>query len=132
VAAAAQDGRPDRPHLPHRVPIDGYGYGGFRFGGLSHRGSLLCLPSGLWAWPVALPTSIDATSLAPVFAEADEIGLFLLGVGLDRWAMPDALFDRFHALKISVEIARTGTAVSTYNILLGEGRRVAAGLIAVD
>jgi uncharacterized protein len=33
---------------------------------------------------------------------------------------------------MSVEVARTGTAVSTYNILLGEGRRVAAGLIAVD
>jgi uncharacterized protein len=46
--------------------------------------------------------------------------------------MPDALFDRFRALKINVEMARTGTAVSTYNILLGEGRRVAAGLIAVD
>ena len=36
----------DRPHLPRRVPIDGYGKGGFRFGGMSHRGSLLCLPSG--------------------------------------------------------------------------------------
>jgi uncharacterized protein len=39
---------------------------------------------------------------------------------------------RFHALKINVEVTRTGTAVSTYNILLGEGRRVAAGLIAVE
>ena len=51
MAAAAQDG--DRPHLPLRVPVDGYGKGGCRFGGMSHRGSLLCLPSGLWAWPVA-------------------------------------------------------------------------------
>jgi uncharacterized protein len=46
--------------------------------------------------------------------------------------MPDALFDRFRALKINVETSRTGTAVSTYNILLEEGRRVAAGFIAVD
>ncbi len=52
VAAAAQDGTKDRPHLPLRVPVEGYGKGGFRFGGMSHRGSLLCLPSGLWAWPV--------------------------------------------------------------------------------
>ena len=49
----------------------------------------------------------------------------------DRWIVPDALQDRFRALKINVEVARTGSAVSTYNILLGEGRRVAAGLIAV-
>ena len=128
MAAAA----PDRPHLPRRVPIDGYGKGGFRFGDMSHRGSLLCLPSGVWAWPVTAPNEITEQSLAQVFAEADEIGLFLLGVGNDRWVMPDALFERFHALKINVETSRTGTAVSTYNILLGEGRRVAAGFIAVN
>jgi len=132
VAAAAHDGARDRPHLPLRVPVDGYGKGGFRFGGMSHRGSLLCLPSGLWAWPVTQAAEIDAAALAPVFAEASEIDLFLLGGGGDRWIMPDALQDRFRALKINVETARTGSAVSTYNILLGEGRRVAAGLIAVD
>ena len=132
---AAQDGRTaahDRPHLPRRVPIDGYGKGGFRFAGMSHRGSLLCLPSGIWAWPVTQAADIDEAALAPVFAEADDIGLFLLGAGGERWAMPDALRDRFRALKINVEAMRTGTAVVTYNILLGEGRRVAAGLIAVD
>jgi uncharacterized protein len=125
VAAAAL------PHLPRRVPVDGYGSGGFSFDGMSHRGSLLCLPSGLWAWPVAQAADVNEAALAPVFAEAAEIDLFLLGAGLDRWAMPDALHDRFRALKINVEATRTGSAVSTYNILLGEGRRVAAGLIAV-
>jgi uncharacterized protein len=120
------------PHLPRRVPIEGYGKGGFRFGEMSHRGSLLCLPSGLWAWPVAQVSDIDEAALAQVFDEAAEIGLFLLGAGRDPWILPDVLFDRFRALNINVEVARTGTAVSTYNILLGEGRRVAAGLIAVD
>ena len=67
-----------------------------------------------------------------MFAEATEIDLFLLGIGRERWTMPDALFDRFRTLKINVEVARTGSAVSTYNILLGEGRRVGAGLIAED
>jgi uncharacterized protein len=128
---SAQNGAQDRPHLPRRVPIEGYGKGGFRFEGMSHRGSLLCLPSGLWAWPVTQAAGIDEAAFAPVFAEAAEIGLFLLGVGQDRWVVPGALLDRFRALKINVEVARTGTAVSTYNILLGEGRRVAAGLIAV-
>jgi uncharacterized protein len=127
MAAAADS----RPHLPRRVPIDGYGKGGFRFGGMSHRGSLLCLPSGIWAWPVAQAADIDEAALAPVFAEAGEIGLFLLGAGQAAWIVPEPLHNRFHALKINVEVARTGTAVSTYNILLGEGRRVAAGLIAV-
>jgi uncharacterized protein len=75
---------------------------------------------------------ITEQSFAPVFAEASDIGLFLLGTGSDRWIMPDGLADRFRALKINIETTRTGTAVSTYNILLGEGRRVAAGFVAVD
>ena len=132
MAAAAQDRAQDRPHLPRRVPVDGYSKGGFRFEGLSHRGSLLCLPSGLWAWPVTQAADIDEAALAPVFAEAADIDLFLLGAGRDRWIMPDGLHDRFRGLKINVDVTRTGSAVSTYNILLGEGRRVAAGLIAVD
>jgi uncharacterized protein len=80
---------------------------------------------------VSQTADIDEAALAPVFAEAGGIGMFLLGTGNERWALPDTLFDRFHALQINVEVARTGTAVSTYNILLAEGRRVAAGFIAV-
>lgn len=118
--------------MPRLVPIDGYGKGGFRFGEMSHRGSLLCLPSGIWAWPVVRPSDIDQAALAPVFAEADNIALFLLGVGRERWSLPDVLSEQFRVRKISIEVARTGTAVSTYNILLGEGRRVAAGFIAVE
>ena len=120
------------PHLPQRVPVDGYGHGGFRFGGMSHRGSLLCLPSGLWAWPVLKAADINETALVQVFAEAAEIDLFLLGIGRGRWSTPDALHDRFRVLKINTEVTSTGSAISTYNILLGEGRRVAAGLIAED
>ena len=122
----------EAPHFPRPAPIDSYGKGGFRFAGMSHRGSLLCLPSGVWAWPVVQVADIDEKSLQPVFAEAADIGMFLLGTGGERWIVPDALADRFRELKINLETTRTGTAVSTYNILLGEGRRVAAGFIAVD
>ena len=68
---------------------------------MSHRGSLLCLPSGIWAWPVAQAADIDEAALAPVFAEAADIELFLLGTGRDRWIMPDALRGRFRDLKIN-------------------------------
>ena len=36
--------------FPGRAPIDAYGNGGFRFAGMSHRGSLLCLSSAIVAW----------------------------------------------------------------------------------
>jgi uncharacterized protein len=119
-------------HLPYPVPIEAYGKGGFRFANMAHRGSLLCLPDGVWPWPVAQATEITEVTLEPVFTRADEIGLFLIGAGHGGWIMPPPLRARFKALSISVEVTNTSSAVSTYNILLGEGRRVAAGLIAGD
>ena len=117
-------------HLPYPAPIEAYGKGGFRFADMSHRGSLLCLPDGIWPWPLKDVSEIDEAALEPVFARADAIGLFLIGAGKGGWVLPKALRERFKAAGISVEVTNTGSAVSTYNILLGEGRRVAAGLIA--
>lgn len=119
-------------HLPRQAPIDGYGKGGFSFAGMSHRGSLLCLPSGIWAWPVTGVMEITEETLAPVFAEADTIDMVLIGVGREPWSPPDTLRARFREMKMSLEVTRTGTAVSTYNVLFEEGRRVAAGLIAAE
>ncbi len=123
---------PDAPHLPTPVSIDAYGNGGFRFGAMSHRGSLLCLPDGIWAWPVRNVSELTEAALAPVFARAQALDLFLIGAGRDPYALPEPLRARFRALSISVDCLATGPAAQTYNILLGEKRRVGAGLIAVD
>ena len=120
------------PHLPRQALIDAYGNGGFRFAGLSHRGSLLCLPSGIWAWPPATATEIDEAALLPVLAEATAIELFLLGVGASMWLLPEALRRQFKDHRVVIEVMTTGAAVRTYNIVLGENRRVGAGLIAVS
>jgi uncharacterized protein len=119
------------PHFPRRAPIEAYGEGSFRFAGMSHRGSLLCLPSGIWAWAPATPAEIDAAALTAVFAEAGEIDLFLLGTGAAPWFVPEALRWELRDRHVTLEAMPTGPAVRTYNILLGEDRRVAAGLIAV-
>jgi uncharacterized protein len=122
----------DAPHLPRPAPIDAYGNGGFRFAGMSHRGSLLCLPDGLWAWPVNGVAELTEAALAPVFERAQALDLFLIGAGRDPYALPEPLRARFRALSISVDCLATGPAAQTYNILLGEKRRVGAGLIAVE
>jgi uncharacterized protein len=122
----------DDPHYPGRAPIDGYGQGGFRFASMSHRGSLLIVPSGIYAWNVSTPQEITALSLARVFTEASEIDLLMIGSGRDPVALPPALRERCKAAMISVDIQPTGGAASTYNVLLDEGRRVAAALIAVS
>jgi uncharacterized protein len=120
------------PHLPIPVTIDAYGNGGFRFGAMSHRGSLLCLPDGIWAWPVTSITELTEAALAPVFERAQALDLFLIGAGRDPYALPEPLRARFRAMSISVDCLGTGPAAQTYNILLGEKRRVGAGLIAVE
>jgi uncharacterized protein len=118
-------------HLPQSAAIDAYGKGGFRFAGMSHRGSILCLPQGIWAWPVARPEEIDAASLERVFAAGD-IDLLLVGTGKAPWLMPETLRWRFRDARIGLEVTPTGAAVRTYNILFAERRRVGAALIAVE
>ena len=121
----------DRPHLPQAAEIEAYGNGGFRFAGMSHRGSLVCLPDGIWPCPAQRPQDIDEASLALVFAATPPLDHCVIGTGRDPWVMARELKARFAARGIAVETMTTGPAVMTYNILLGERRRIAAVLIAV-
>jgi uncharacterized protein len=98
---------------------------------MSHRGSILCLPAGIWAWPVTAPDEITEQTLTRALASRD-VDLFLVGTGKMPWLMPEALRWRFRDARIGVEVTPTGAAVRTYNILFGERRRVGAALIAVD
>jgi len=124
-------GTPTVPHFPRPAPIDAYGQGGFRFAEMSHRGSLLCLPDGIWGWELTRAAEIDQAALARVFANADAIDTLIVGTGLDVWRPEPALREAFRAARIVIDPMQTGPAITTYNIMMGEGRRVAAALIAV-
>jgi uncharacterized protein len=120
----------EEPHLPRQALIDSHGDGGFRFAGMSHRGSLLCLPDGIWAWPVATAADLTEDALAPIFARIAGLDFFVLGTGAVPWTVPQPLRERFRDAHISLEAMTTGPAVRTYNVMLMESRRVGAGLIA--
>jgi len=119
-------------HYPGRAPIDSYGNGGFRFAGMSHRGSLLCLPSGIYGWDAPAPAALDEASLAKVFAEANAIETLLIGTGRSLVPLGKNLREQLKAEHIVAEPMSTGAAVRTFNVLLAEERAVAAALIAVD
>ena len=121
----------DAPHLPRSAPIEAYGKGGFAFAEMSHRGSLLCLPDAIWAWPVARAADIDKASLQRVFAAADGIDTLIIGTGTEIWLPPSSLREALRAVKVVLDPMQTGPAIRTYNIMIGERRRVAAALIAV-
>lgn len=118
--------------LPHAAPIDAYGNGGFRFADMSHRGSLLCLPDSMRAWPVERPDQIDERTLEPVIANAAGIDTLIIGTGREVFLFPNDLRVKLRALNIVVDAMQTGPAIRVYNIMVGERRRVAAGLIAVS
>ena len=118
-------------HFPGRAPLDAYGNGGFRFAEMSHRGSLLCLPSGVYGWDLQEGMPLDLDQFQRVFEEAGDIEVLLVGTGTQLVLLPPDLKAMLKSLKISCDPMSTGAAVRTYNIMLSEERAVAAALIAV-
>ena len=119
-------------HFPGRAALDAYGDGGFRFADMSHRGDLLCLPSGIYGWAAPAAPDLDKASLDRMFAEADAIEIALIGTGAILIPLSAALRGHFRETGIVAEQMATGAAVRTFNVLLAEQRAVAAALIAVD
>ncbi|MEM0906603.1 MAG: MTH938/NDUFAF3 family protein [Pseudomonadota bacterium] len=118
-------------HFPGRAPIDAYGNGGFRFADMSHVGSLLCVPSGIYGWAPAYPDDISADALERVIAEGGEVDVLLVGTG----AMPIPLLpdvaETLRKAHVRFDTMTTAAAVRTFNVMVAEERRVAAALLAV-
>ena len=123
---------PGEGFYPYQAPIEAYGNGGFRFAGMSHRGSLLCLPSGMHAWEVTAAADLTLEGLAPVLAVADRVDVLLIGLGQEIAALSPEIRAGMRERQVIVEAIGTGGAVRTYNILLAEQRAVAAALIAIE
>ena len=117
--------------VPGRYQLDAFGAGGFRFADMSHRGSILATPGGVRIWPVTRFTELTLESLKPVFDEAEAIDFLILGIGHEIAFLPASLRDPLREVGITVEAMATPAAARTYNVLVGEERRVAAALIAV-
>ncbi|MBX5132561.1 hypothetical protein HJB79_21375 [Rhizobium lentis] len=118
-------------HFPGRAPIDTYGNGGFRFADMSHRGSILCLPSGIYGWDMDVSEPLTPENFSRVLDEAADIEVLLVGTGTELRRLPDELKQVLKARGISSDPMSTGAAVRTFNIMLSEQRAVAAALIAV-
>jgi uncharacterized protein len=121
-----------KAHFPGRAPIDAYGNGGFRFADMSHRGSILCLPSGIHGWEPRDTAKLDLIEDFERVLEQPTIEILLVGMGRDLKAFPRDFASALRDAGISADPMSTGAAVRTYNVLLAEDRAVAAALVAVD
>lgn len=118
-------------HFPGRAPIDSYGNGGFRFAEMSHRGSILCLPSGIYGWNVSQPSDLGQSAFERLFEEANDVEILLVGTGVDMVPISAELRSAFRDRTIQADTMPTGAAIRTYNVLIAENRAVAAALLAV-
>ena len=120
-----------RGHYPGRAPIDAYGNGGFRFAGMSHKGSILALPSGIWAWDATPDHPLILPSLARLFREPRaDFQFLLLGTGLTQIFPSLDIRRAFLEEGLGLDVMTTGAACRTYNVLLAEGRPVGGAFIA--
>jgi uncharacterized protein len=111
--------------------ITGYGGGQFRINGIVHSTSLLILPDKALPWSVTANQAITLESLQLVLDAADTIDVLLIGCGKNQMLLPPKIKNTFKEGGIALEVMDTGAACRTFNILTGEGRRVAAALVTI-
>lgn len=105
-------------------PIDGYGPGFFRVAGVVLRGPQLIWPGGTQDWA-------GLADPEPLLRFAGGVDVLFLGTGAELRPLAPALRDRLEAAGLGVEAMSTPSAARTYNVLLAEGRRIAAALVPV-
>jgi uncharacterized protein len=101
----------------------------FRISDIEYLGAVIVLPERTLPWPVDSIASVapdDFTSLLILPRPAD---LLLLGCGAAMQLLPAAARAALKQAGVIVEPMDTGAACRTFNVLMGEDRRVAAALL---
>jgi len=111
--------------------ITGYGNGQFKVSGQVYTTPILVFPDRTVLWDIKPNAAISLENLNVVLEEEGEIDLLLIGCTKSQMAIPPKIRTALKEAGIALEIMDTGAAVRTYNVVLAEGRRVAAALIAV-
>lgn len=104
------------------LPIDGYGPGFFRVAGQVHEGGLVICADQARGWG-------GYDDLAPLLALEGVVDLLFVGTGAEIAFLPKPFVRALEAVGIMAEPMATPSAARSYNVLLSEGRRVAAALM---
>ena len=129
-------GDPDDKTLPTPDPsqvqvIRSYGPGRFVIGEREWREPVLVTPGATVGWNVARAEDLTVASVATLREGPRPTELLVLGCGPRAAFLAPALRAEIKAAGLAVEVLDTGSACRTYNVLLAEGRRVAAALMPV-
>jgi uncharacterized protein len=115
-----------------RQVVQGYGKAGFRVSDREWDGAIIVLPTRTVSWAAADAASLNIALFDPVRDATDPpIELLLIGTGSKIVLLPSRLRAELRGLGLAIEVMDTGAACRTYNVLIGEERRVAAALLPV-
>jgi uncharacterized protein len=111
--------------------IHAYGAGHITVNSEVHTRSLVLMPDGILdPWGPGSVAELGLKDFMQIAALRPEV--VLLGTGA-RLRFPDPALTRpLIDARIGMEVMDTAAACRTYNILMGEGRRVAAALMMID
>ena len=109
--------------------IRSYGPGRFLIGQREWRSAVLVTPSVTLEWPVARAEELSLDNLAPLKQAGVPTEFLVLGCGARSIFVRPDLRAAIKAEGMALEVVDTGSACRIYNVLLAEGRRVAAALI---
>jgi uncharacterized protein len=111
--------------------IRSYGPGHFLIGQREWRSPVLVTPTVTTAWNVTRAEDLSLDTLAPLKDAATPTDLLVLGCGARAIFIATDLRAAIKGAGMALEVVDTGSACRIYNVLLAEGRRVAAALIPV-
>lgn len=114
-----------------RQIIEGYGPGMFRISGRVFKSSVTVFPDRTAPWPIQRIDGLSIDSLADVVDAAGEIEFLLIGCGAHGAFIQPQLRQELRDRGLVIEAMDTGAACRTFNVLMGEGRPVAAALIPI-
>jgi uncharacterized protein len=112
----------------HQV-IQSYGEGRFRISNVVHQSAVLVMPKLTVPWHVRSMNEAGFQSLAPLFAEGRRCEILLFGAGTRAVPLASDLRHALREMGAIADVMDTGAACRTYNVLLAEGRLVAAALL---
>jgi uncharacterized protein len=105
-------------------PVDGYGPGFFRVGGVAQEGALFLTADGVGTWG-----GLD--DLAPLIESKDQYDVIFIGMGADIAPLPKEIASELETAGVPFEVMGSASACRTYNILLSEDRRVGLAVLPV-
>ena len=117
---------------PDSMVIQGYAEGQFRISSTIYNGGVFVLPTQVLEWDASVAANdLDIKHFDVLLAAEPGLELILLGCGANMIMPPKGLRDGLKARNVALEVMDTAAACRTWNVLMAEGRRVAAALLPV-